>query len=32
MGLFALGNDDKMQYNDVVMHLVLFLFHNDVVV
>ena len=32
MGLFALDDDDKMQYNDIVMHWVLYPFHNDVVV
>ena len=32
MGLFALGDDDKMQYDDVVVHWVLYPFHNDVVV
>ena len=30
MGLFTLGDDDKMQYDDVVMHWVLYPFHNDV--
>ena len=32
MGLFALGDDDKMQYHNIVMHWVLYPFHNDVVI
>ena len=32
MGLFALGDDDKMQYDDVIIHWVLYPFHNDVVI
>ena len=32
MGLFALGNDNKMQYDNVIVHWVLYPFHDDVVV
>ena len=32
MGLFALGDNHKMQYNDIVMHWVLYPFHHQVVV
>ena len=32
MELFALGNNNKMQYNDIVVHWVLYPFHDDVVV
>ena len=32
MGLFALGNIDKMQYNDVIMHWVLYPFHDKIVI
>ena len=32
MGLFALDNDDKLQYNDIVMHWVLYRIHDIVVV
>ena len=32
MELFTLDDDDKLQYNDVVMHWVLYPFHDDVVV
>ena len=32
MGLFVLGDDDKMQYNDVIMHWVLYPFHDDIVI
>ena len=32
MGLFALGDDDKFNYNDVVMNWVLHPFYDDVVV
>ena len=32
MGLFALDNDDKLQYNNIVMHWVQYPFHDDVVV
>ena len=37
MGLFALGDDDKMQYDvklqcdDVVMHWVQYPFHHDII-
>ena len=32
MGLFALDDDDKLQYDDVVMHWVQYPFHDDIVV
>ena len=32
MELFALDNDDKLQYDDVIMHWVLYPFHDDVVI
>ena len=32
MGLFPLGDDDKMQYDNVVMCLVLYPFHDDLAV
>ena len=32
MGLFALGHDDKLQYDDVVVHWVLYPFHDDMVI
>ena len=32
MGLFTLDDDDKMQYNDVIMHWVLYPFHNNVII
>ena len=31
MGLFTLDGDDKMQYDDVIMHWVLYPFHDDVI-
>ena len=32
MGLLTLDDDDKLQYDDVVMHWVLHPFHDDAVV
>ena len=32
MELFALDNDHKLQYNDVVVHWVQYPFHDDVIV
>ena len=32
MELFALDDDDKLQYDDVVMHWVQYPFHDDVFV
>ena len=31
MGLFALGDDDKLQCDDVVVNWVLYPFHDDIV-
>ena len=31
MGLFALDDDDKLQYDNVVMNWVLYPFHDDIV-
>ena len=31
MGVFALGDDDKLQYDDIVVYWVLYIFHDDVV-
>ena len=32
MGLFALDEDNKLQYDNIVMHWVLYPFHDDVIV
>ena len=31
MGVFALDDHDKLQYDNIVMHWVLYPFYNDVV-
>ena len=32
MGLFALDDDDKLQYDDIIVHWVQYPFHDDFVV